>query len=66
MPNIAEKIHESDLEANPDWINEEVERWLREDVVRLCQARADGLSQCKPFDQAVADMKARFKAKHGI
>ena len=66
MPNTAEKIQESDPEANPDWMSEKVERWLREDVVKLCQARAAGLSQSKSFDQAVADMKARFKAKYGI
>ena len=62
MPNTAEKIHESDLEATPAWMNEEVERWLREDVVRLCKARADNPYRGKPIEQAKIEGLRRLAA----
>ena len=55
MPSTVEKIREPDLEANPEWMNKEVERWLREDVVRLCKERAANPSRGKPLEQAKAD-----------
>jgi hypothetical protein len=60
MQNVAEKIREVEQDGAA------VERWLREDVVKIYDATIADPSRSIPFDQAVADMKAQFKARHGI
>jgi hypothetical protein len=56
MPDTAEKIHEVDLE------HEAIERWLREDVVKIYDAVKAGRSTGKPLEQARADGLKRLVA----
>ena len=60
MPITAEKIHEADLE------DDAIERYLREEVVKIYDAVKAGRNEGKPAEQAIADMRARFREKHGI
>jgi len=59
MANTAEKMPEADQEQKT------IEQWLREDVVRIYDARKADPSRGKPLEQALEDTKARLKAKHG-
>ena len=65
MLNTAEKNREADIEAVSDWMNDDVERWLREDVVRICKERAANPSRNKSLEQAFTDIKARLEATYG-
>ena len=60
MPITVEKIYEADLDQDT------IERYLREEVVKIYDAVKAGRNEGKPAEQAVADMRARFREKHGV
>ena len=59
MPITAEKSPEADLE------HDAIERYLREEVVKIYDAVKADPSICIPMDQAFADIKAALKEKFG-
>jgi len=60
MPNTAEKNREADLE------HDAIERFLREEVVKIYDAVKADPSRCTPLEESWATAKAIYRAKHGI
>ena len=59
MPITVEKSPETDL------VHDAIERYLREEVVKICHEIEADPTLCIPLEQAFAEIKAALKEKYG-